>query len=824
MDVIRITLHSDLCAGNGESRGNAVDTDIVLTAAGLPRIPARRLKGCLRAAAGELAALGDEAAAYTAELFGDKVGRQGCLWVGDAALPQEAAFTAWLKQNPAWADHSRVEQLYTDVRGQTRLKDGVADDGSLRFTRVLGQYDPLDKTKALVFEAPVRLENASPEAVRLLEHCCAATRHMGTHRNRGLGNVRLAYIRGAGKPAAPQNPALPDAGMVTLTYHVQLKMPLTLPGCGEQLTAIPARSVIGCLAGAYLRQGTAADAAFRQLFLDGTARWSPLTPVIGGEVSYPAPLALVYLKNDGVYANRCAETPTGKQKTLSGVYTAPGKNGLLAASVPTITTYHHKHRDANSDATLYMQQAVQAGLVYGGTVTLPAALKRVHDNDPKQGGLVPVWYLLADDNGTLRCYLSGASIGRVMQGRSWTEIMGNYAPCADTDALCPGCALFGTVKGKGTSGRVRFTDAEAAQYESLGNKTLPILSGPKPSAYEFYLEKPKSTYETSIGFWNYDFCSLEETKCSPDGTKQTIKKFRVYTPQPRGRKFYWHSAPRTENERSNQNATLEAMKGTFKGSVYFDRITRAQLEELAFVLTLGENTPASPRLHKIGHGKPVGYGSCKITLTGGELRTLAQQDGTLCYTTEPLPLDSLLAAHGRIDTDSTSVKSLLKIADKRSTQSKTVEYPSAKDKNGNDKIFNWFSQNRKHAKSLVTLPHPLDNNITLEPKRGPDPAPRREGFAAPPRRESYTSTPQHEDAPLCVGRVYTGRVTGIKPYGAFVDLGSRRSGLVHIREIANHFVQSVDDELQIGQTVRVRVLDIKQEGGKEKISLSIKQA
>lgn len=71
-----------------------------------------------------------------------------------------------------------MEQLYTDVRGQTRLKDGVADDGSLRFTRVLGQYDPLDKTKALVFEASVRLENASPEAVRLLEHCCAATRHM----------------------------------------------------------------------------------------------------------------------------------------------------------------------------------------------------------------------------------------------------------------------------------------------------------------------------------------------------------------------------------------------------------------------------------------------------------------------------------------------------------------------------------------------------------------------------------------------------------------------------------------------------------------------
>jgi len=466
---------------------------------------------------------------------------------------------------------------------------------------------------------------------------------------------------------------------------------------------------------------------------------------------------------------------------------------------------------------------------------LLAALEKVHNGDPAQGGLVPVWYLLADDNGTPRCYLSGASIGRVMQGRSWAEIMGNYAPCADTDALCPGCALFGTVKGKGTSGRVRFTDAEAAQYESLGNKTLPILSGPKPSAYEFYLEKPKSTYETSIGFWNYDFCSLEETKYFPDGTKRTIKKFRVYTPQPRGRKFYWHSAPRTENERSNQNATLEAMKGTFKGSVYFDRITRAQLEELAFVLTLGENTPASPRLHKIGHGKPVGYGSCKITLTGGELRTLAQQDGTLCYTTEPLPLDSLLAAHGRIDTDSTSVKSLLKIADKRSTQSKTVEYPSAKDKNGNDKIFNWFSQNRKHAKSLITLPHPLDDDIEIKSELGQNraPAPQREGLAAPPRRENftpqprrdhYTPTQDREEVPLYVDKVYTGKVTNIQPYGAFVDLGNHHSGLVYISEIANRHIHSVSDELQIGQTVRVKVLDIKWEGGKEKISLSIKQA
>lgn len=72
--------------------------------------------------------------------------------------------------------------------------------------------------------------------------------------------------------------------------------------------------------------------------------------------------------------------------------------------------------------------------------------------------------------------------------------------------------------------------------------------------------------------------------------------------------------------------------------------------------------------------------------------------------------------------------------------------------------------------------------------------------------------------------MYIGRVTSLKSYGAFVDLGNRRSGLVFIKEISNRYIQSIEDELQVGQTVRVKVLDIRREGGKEKISLSIKQA
>ena len=74
---------------------------------------------------------------------------------------------------------------------------------------------------------------------------------------------------------------------------------------------------------------------------------------------------------------------------------------------------------------------------------------------------------------------------------------------------------------------------------------------------------------------------------------------------------------------------------------------------------------------------------------------------------------------------------------------------------------------------------------------------------------------------FAVGEVLEGRVTGITKFGAFVALEGGKSGLVHISEIANSYVSSVEDYLKIGQTVKVRVLSIG-EGGK--INLSIKRA
>lgn len=74
---------------------------------------------------------------------------------------------------------------------------------------------------------------------------------------------------------------------------------------------------------------------------------------------------------------------------------------------------------------------------------------------------------------------------------------------------------------------------------------------------------------------------------------------------------------------------------------------------------------------------------------------------------------------------------------------------------------------------------------------------------------------------LQVGMVIEGKVTGITKFGAFVALQEGKSGLVHISEIANTFVNDVHDYVQDGQTVKVKIIGIGDDG---KINLSIKKA
>lgn len=72
-----------------------------------------------------------------------------------------------------------------------------------------------------------------------------------------------------------------------------------------------------------------------------------------------------------------------------------------------------------------------------------------------------------------------------------------------------------------------------------------------------------------------------------------------------------------------------------------------------------------------------------------------------------------------------------------------------------------------------------------------------------------------------VGNKLKGKITGIKKFGAFVELPEGKSGLVHISEVADNYVENVEDHLSVGYEVEVKVLSIADDG---KISLSIKKA
>ena len=72
-----------------------------------------------------------------------------------------------------------------------------------------------------------------------------------------------------------------------------------------------------------------------------------------------------------------------------------------------------------------------------------------------------------------------------------------------------------------------------------------------------------------------------------------------------------------------------------------------------------------------------------------------------------------------------------------------------------------------------------------------------------------------------VGDIVEGRVTGITNFGAFVSIGEGKQGLVHISEVANTFVRDIHEHLTVGQTVKVKLLSVDENG---RISLSIKKA
>ncbi len=424
-----ITLKSDLCAGSGYSYAKLIDSDVNYTNAGIPYIPARRIKGCLREAANLIGVQSDQ----INDLFGnggnEKV--QG-VYIGNAYLSivgkekEMAEIDDVLEQIQNSSDDPKkkyltpqnVLQQFTSLKTQTKVdrETGVANDTSLRVTRTVNHYSPFETGEEQQFIASVSFSAPGKEKEwsELLRKIAKAFRNMGLNRNRGLGSV-TCELRGkkvsdenTRKTKITANTEIKDEKKYQLDYYITNSAPLMLSGNNDAKTEsyISGQMVIGFLAGAYQRgRGDTNDEKFAELFLKNQVTYSALYPYVleddavsksrgkvcvdyeKGITFYPAPAYINRLKKSDRLINvtrwnleedaqQTEEnweygTKNGNQaKRLIGKFVGRKEDTYLLLEMPTDVVYHHSRpNEKDEDGKLYGMTAIQPGQLFHGTIT-----------------------------------------------------------------------------------------------------------------------------------------------------------------------------------------------------------------------------------------------------------------------------------------------------------------------------------------------------------------------------------------------------------------------------------------------------------------------
>lgn len=70
-----------------------------------------------------------------------------------------------------------------------------------------------------------------------------------------------------------------------------------------------------------------------------------------------------------------------------------------------------------------------------------------------------------------------------------------------------------------------------------------------------------------------------------------------------------------------------------------------------------------------------------------------------------------------------------------------------------------------------------------------------------------------------VGTIVEGIVTGIESYGVFISLDEFYNGLIHISEISHDFVKNINDFVSLGETIKVKVVEVDDENCQVKLSI-----
>ena len=228
------------------------------------------------------------------------------------------------------------------------------------------------------------------EQKQLVEYSCLTLRHIGMNRNRGLGNIQLFLEEEESKKSFEHSKWLDQSTrgcpQVVLNYQRYLDSPITIQEYLENGSQIKARTMIGIFSNFYLRNHSA-DETFEDLFLNGTVKWSALTPVINGNPSVQIPAMIMKLKNGGgklinTFTQEDDAWKKQKPKSLDGSFLSYDSNKQTAyiSQPETENSYHNRiHGVSNTTIDkktgLYMQESLKQGMLYAGTILFPKELK-----------------------------------------------------------------------------------------------------------------------------------------------------------------------------------------------------------------------------------------------------------------------------------------------------------------------------------------------------------------------------------------------------------------------------------------------------------------
>ena len=399
---IHITLYSDLCSGNGYSYYGTIDSEAEHDDLGIPFIPARRLKGCLRECAKLLSDSGlwEESTDPLNYLFGVSgddstkgIKIENAYISGYEQIKVGLKLLQENKEIKKYISPDEVLDLFSDVKAQTRMENGVAGDNSLRFTRIIHQFSPFDKENRLEFIAKVEYPDFQEDK---LKQICKSLRHIGMNRNRGLGCVKCEFK--AEDKAADTKDDIKIVENVVINKDLNQKLnitvffenlgPLIISGDDKNTTIkyISGKSVLGALAGSYLGidGNSADDEEFVRLFLSGDTIYSDFNISDGEHIFYPAPSflnkmkkskkyvnSLKYSENQGYSSDDYNPANGNQPKKLKGKYiyleksNKSGDLNILDCEPKQRVIYHHRR---GNDALLYSQTALKEGQIFAGNI------------------------------------------------------------------------------------------------------------------------------------------------------------------------------------------------------------------------------------------------------------------------------------------------------------------------------------------------------------------------------------------------------------------------------------------------------------------------